>query len=205
MSEDGIIAQTRKSSTTHFYIPDESPLLSYIIRHQARWSGLADRYPIIQTQLQSLRTWSLVTTPKIQLYDGSSQIAHLFHDIQHEITRQWLLSINVFATHTFQEQIISDKIVSDYLGSLVQYVDDHHIMVHNYVAEWWLIMEQIRSYPGIEKLWELPAGDHALNIMIIWQIVYIVIYRGSPIGLKLSSPEFARAINFILSQTTLSS
>lgn len=201
MVEDGIIAQTKKSSTAHFRVPDESLLLSYIINHRDQRSKLEQQYTYIQTQLQSLRSWSLAQAPKIQLYEGASQMIKLFGDIKHTISQQHLLSITVFGTHTFQEQIVSHRTVSDYAHDFLTYLDQHHVTVHNHIAEGWLIMEQIRSYPGIEKLWDLPAGDNAINIFIIGQIIYLIIYRWQPVGLKISSPEFARAMNFILKQT----
>lgn len=205
MVDDGIIAQTRKSSTAHFWIPDESLLLSYISKHRDQRVSLAQQYPYIQTQLQSLRSWSIAQAPKIQLYEGTSQMTNLFGDIQHTISQQNLLSISVFGTHTFQEQIVSNNIVSDYAHDLLSYLDHHHVAVHNHIAEWWLIMEHIRSYPGIERLWDLPAWDNAINIFVVGQIIYLVIYRWSPVWLKISSPELARAMSFILKQTNLKS
>jgi len=62
-------------------------------------------------------------------------------------------------------------------------------------------MEQLKSYSHIEKISELPAGDNAINMFIIGQIVIIVIYKWQPVGLKIESPEFARALNFVLKQT----
>ncbi|USN56205.1 MAG: hypothetical protein H6766_03915 [Candidatus Peribacteria bacterium] len=62
-------------------------------------------------------------------------------------------------------------------------------------------MEQIRSYPGAEMLADLPAGDHAINIMIVGQIVFVVIYTSQPIGIRIGSPELSWALNFVLQQT----
>lgn len=201
MVDDGIIAQTKKSTITHFWIPDESLLLSYISKHHNKRQSLEQQYPYIQTQLQSLRSWSAAQAPKIQLYEGMSQMTNIFGDMKYTISQQNLLSITVFGTHTFQEQIVSNKVVSDYAHDFLTYLGNHHVAVHNHIAEGWLIMEQIRSYPGIDKLGELPAWDNAVNIIIIGQTIYLIIYRWSPVWLKISSPEFARAINFILKQT----
>jgi hypothetical protein len=53
----------------------------------------------------------------------------------------------------------------------------------------------------MNKLSELPAGDDAINIFIIGQTVCVVIYKWHPIGIKIGSPELARALHFVLQQT----
>gem|GEM_PF-6303120 len=62
-------------------------------------------------------------------------MTNIFGDMKHTISQQNLLSITVFGTHTFQEQIVSNKIVSDYAHDFLTYLGDHHVAVHNHIAE----------------------------------------------------------------------
>ena len=201
MINDGIVAQTKKSWTTHFWIPDSTLLLAYIQKQEQTRKNREAQFQHIQQELASLQENTVSYAPKIQFFEGEQQIKNLFALIPELIEQQNLLVLSIFWTHTFQEQIIANKTVSLYTQPLSQYLNDKNISITSYIAEGGLIMEQLKSYSHIEKISELPAGDNAINMFIIGQIVVIVIYKWQPVGLKIESPEFARALNFVLKQT----
>jgi len=201
MSEAGIIATTKKSGTLHFWIPDENLLLTYIQKKRQNRESLEWRYQEASKELQELRNTTQAQAPKIQLFEGKQQVSNLFTDIKNTILSQQLLALVVFGTHTFQEQITSYDTVSTFAQDLGSFLQENKVSITNYIAEWGLIMEEIRQYPGIERLWDLPAGDNAINIFVVWQVVYVVIYKWQPVWLKITSPEFARALHFVLKQT----
>jgi hypothetical protein len=59
-------------------------------------------------------------------------------------------------------------------------------------------MEQLRIIENYNTIDQLPAGNNAINLFLVGKIVYIIIYKDLPIGLKLESPELARALHFLL-------
>jgi hypothetical protein len=59
-------------------------------------------------------------------------------------------------------------------------------------------MEQLRVLDSFTALDQLPAGNNAINLFLVGQTVYIIIYKNLPIGIKLESPELARALHFLL-------
>lgn len=201
MVNDGIIAQTKKSWTTHFWIPESTLLLAYIKKQKQTRKTRETQFKHIQQEFASLQENNTSYAPKIQLFEGEQQIKNLFALIPKYINKQNLLTLSLFWTHTFQEQIIANKTVSLYAKDLSTYVKNKNIAITSYIAEGELIMEQLKSYPGIDKISELPAGDNAINIFIVGQIVFIVIYKWQPVGLKIESPELARALHFVLKQT----
>lgn len=201
MVNDWIIAHTKKSGTTHFRIPNERLLLSFAQKNRQHREKIEDRYEYVQTQFQELRADQQTSAPKIHLFEWKQQIKNLFDDMQTAIIQEQVLSIAVFGTHTFQEQITSHETVSSISEELNKFLIEKKITITNYIAEWWLVMEHIRQYPWIEKLWDLPAWDNAINIFIIWKIVYVVIYKWTPVWLKINSPELAWALHFVLRQT----
>jgi hypothetical protein len=79
-------------------------------------------------------------------------------------------------------------------------LEQHQTTLHSYIAEWELIMQHLKTHQSVDLLWELPAWDHAINLWIVGKQVYIVIYKDQPIGLKIESPELARALHFLLEQ-----
>jgi hypothetical protein len=44
----------------------------------------------------------------------------------------------------------------------------------------------------------LPAGANAINLFVIGKEVFLIIYKDEPIAIRFSSPEFARAMHFLL-------
>ena len=200
MADQGVVTHTKKSGVINFMIPEVSLLWSYIQQQQQLRSQRYEGYLSVRDQMQELRQQHSASTPKIQLYEWKKQLMNLCGDMQQSIIEQSLLSIAVFGTHTFQEQIVSDQTVVDYMGQFADFMQQNKIAVTNYIAEGWLVMEQITKYPGIEKLWELPAGDNAINIFVIGKVVYVVIYKGQPVWLKIASQELAWALHFVLKQ-----
>lgn len=199
--DEWLVAQTKHHGTAHFRIQDSTLLQSHIQRQQTKWTRDQETFVQLKASLDELRAGTSAHTPTIQLYEGKEQIRHLFIDIQKTITDQWLRSISTFGTATFQEQVVAHDMVADYAEGLIVFLREDQIMITNHIAEWWLTMEQLRSYPGADALAELPAGDHAINIMIVWQVVIVVIYASQPIGIRIGSPELAWALHFVLRQT----
>lgn len=196
----GLVSQTKQAGTTHFWIADSTLLQSHIQRQQTKREQEQETFVQLKSSLDQLRDGQQSVTPTIQLYEGKDQIRHLFTDIQQVIIDTDLRSIATFGTATFQEQVVSHDMVEDYAEGLIDFLQSEKILITNHVAEWWLTMEQLRKYPGVETLATLPAGDHAINMIIVGQIVYVVIYAKQPIGIRIGSPEFARALHFVLSQ-----
>jgi hypothetical protein len=46
----------------------------------------------------------------------------------------------------------------------------------------------------------LPAGQNSLMITIIWSVVYIMLFKQQPVGIKIESQELSDVINFLLKQ-----
>lgn len=75
------------------------------------------------------------------------------------------------------------------------------IALQSYLADGSLTMEHLTYLESIKSLGNLPAGNNAINIFIIWKVFYLIIFKEQPIGIKLESPEPARAMHFLLEQT----
>lgn len=119
----------------HFWIPHERLLLSFAQKNRQHREKIEDQYEYVQTQFQELRADKQTTAPKIHLFEGKQQIKNLFADMQASIIQEEVLSITVFGTHTFQEQIISHQTVGSVSDSLRNFLIDNNINITNYIAE----------------------------------------------------------------------
>lgn len=198
----GIMAESVTKWVTHFRIPSIELLQAYINRHQETRDHLGEQFPYIKSAFMNIPNHQQVTAPKIQLFEQTEGIRFLFDDMLHTITNEWLISIKIFATNTFETQMLSNTTIKTYAQDFFSQVKSQKILISSFIAEWSLIMEQLISWEKTaESIDTLPAWNNAVNLFLIWKTVYIIIYKELPIWLKLESPEFAWAMHFLLEQT----
>ncbi|MDP2670453.1 MAG: hypothetical protein Q8O99_06075 [bacterium] len=112
-----------------------------------------------------------------------------------------MLTIKFFGTNTFETQLLSSGTVKTYIGDFLKLLDQQRVTVQSYIADGSLIMEHLTISEAMQGIENLPAGNNAINFFVVGQIFYLLIYKETPIGLKLESPELARAMHFLLEQT----
>lgn len=195
----GIVAETIQQNVKHFRIPSLDLLKSHIERNKASRMKLESDYDIFKTQITQLDTNPLHSPPKIQLYEKISWIRALCQDMHNSIQTQWLITIKLFATNTFESQLQSAQTITPHLQWFFDWLSEKNISLTSYLAQWSLIMEHLSI---LESQWEalknLPAGANAINLFVIGKEVFLIIYKDEPIAIRFSSPEFARAMHFLL-------
>lgn len=197
----GIISSHTKSGTKQFWINSLDEIKLYATSQQQKRQRTAQEFDTIKAELESTISPHHTHTPNIHLYEWSTQLKKLFGDMQTQITQQQLLSIKVFGTHTFQEQVTAPHTVDHFAQEFGTFIHNKNISITSHIAMWGLVLEQLAHYEWYEHLAQLPAGDNAINIFLVGQIAYIVIYKGQPVGLKIESPELCWALHFVLDQT----
>ncbi|MDP2670460.1 MAG: hypothetical protein Q8O99_06115 [bacterium] len=58
-------------------------------------------------------------------------------------------------------------------------------------------MEQISKTTNIQNLSDLPAGNASVNIFVVGKILYLVIFRDIPFGIKIDSEDVANTMHFL--------
>lgn len=197
----GIMAETVTKGVAHFWIPSLELLQAYIQRHQTTRTTLEEQFPYIKSAFMNIPNHQHFSAPKIQLFEQTDGLRFLFADILQTITQQQLITIKLFATNTFETQILSNTTIKTYAQDFFSTLHKQNITMSSYIAEWSLIMEHLTIRDQNKSLDSLPAGNNAINLFLVGQSVYIIIYKELPIGLKLDSPEFAWAMHFLLEQT----
>ncbi len=58
-------------------------------------------------------------------------------------------------------------------------------------------MESIGKARDIDELRNLPAANESIQIILAGGVVYVVIFRDLPFGIKFASEEFAQTLHFL--------
>jgi hypothetical protein len=60
-----------------------------------------------------------------------------------------------------------------------------------------MLMENISKTYDIEIIEKLPASNSAINIFLVWNIIYIIIFKDSPFWIKIESEDLAYTFHFL--------
>ncbi len=196
--EKWIILETTRKSVKHFWIPSVDLLEQYVEKQELKRGELKYQFDYIKTEFQEIKPTHISNAPKLAIYQWKNQIQNIFTDIKKTIDNEQLLSIQFFWTNTFQEQISSSETTQKLMNNFNDYLKSKKINIESTTAEWWLVMEQLFTQSWSSEIIDLPAGNNATNIFVVGKTLYIIIYKNTPIGIRLESPEVTRAFSFLL-------
>lgn len=196
MVDEWIVLTTEKKWVKHFFIPDLSLLKNYVSSKKEKIEKLENNYDLIANELLQYNN-NYSSIPKITLFDWIDWIKNLYNDIYDTTIKKWYLVIKFFATNTFSSQISINETIKDYYWGLFTKLHRHKIIIDTYLWNWDLILEQIYKTNSIQNLWDLPAWNSAINIFIIWEYVYIIIFKDVPFWIKIDSEDLANVMHFL--------
>ena len=78
------------------------------------------------------------------------------------------------------------------------------ITLESYIGTGSLIMERIEKEADISILESLPSTDSSTHVFVVGTIVYIIIYKDKPIGIRLDSKHFAHVLHLLLDNVVTS-
>ena len=191
-----IVLTSEKNWIRQFFIPDLSLLKNYVSEKKEKFQSLEDNYSIIENELQQYSN-KISYIPKISLFDGFDGIKNLYNDIYETAIKKWYFIIKFFATNTFSSQLNVNNTIKDYYDNLFQKLQKKKILIDAYIWNWDLILEQIYKTSSVQNLEDLPAGNSSLNLFIVWECVYILIFKEIPFGIKFDSEDFSNVMHFI--------
>lgn len=197
LSKSNIVSETMIWWVKHFFIPDITTLRKYSQDQKDKFSKLENEFEKIQTELIHINQIKYSRLPKITIFDWFEGIKNIYSDILNNIYSHWYISIKLFASNTFESQIEVDPDVRKYDNDFFEKLKLNKITVDTYLGNWLITMEHISKTIDINSLKNLPAGNSAINIYIVWKIVYIIIFKDIPFGIKIDSEDLAYAMHFI--------
>lgn len=199
MMRHGLVAETTLHGTKQFYIPDKA-VLRHQIEHQQQTLQVKEQLlPQIEQELAKIESDRISPLPAMRFFQWKDEFWQLVDDMIAVIERYDYKLIRCFATNTLESQTGS-QVFGSYAHDLLQYFDTHQIGVELYLGNGILLLEQMIKTYDKTLLHDLPAGQNSLMITIIWSVVYIMLFKQHPAGIKIESQELSDVINFLLKQ-----
>ena len=204
MTKEGIISETQKWWITHFFIPDIWVLKRYISRKEQKLKKLDDNFSVIESEFSEYDQKRYAWAPKISLFDGVESIKNIYQDIYDTAIKNWYFVIKFFASNTFETQVSVNNTLKDYYQDIFEKLKKNKVNIETYLWNWVLIMEQISKTTNTDNLSNLPAGNSAINIFVVWESVYIIIFKQNPFGIKIDSEDLANTMHFMMENLKIS-
>lgn len=197
MTKKGIINHTKKKGVSHFFIPWPQVLQSYLHQQKSQFEQLEQVLPDIEQELLQYETQRYPHLPKISLYDGIDGIQSLYNNIYETVISNKYLVIKFFASNTFESQTSVHMTLKNYYQNIFQKLKKKKVTIDTYLGNGILIMEQITKTNNIGNLSDLPAGNSAVNIFVVGKIIYLIIFKDIPFGIKIDSEDVANTMHFL--------
>lgn len=197
MAREGLISQTKKKWVTQFWIKDPHMLFGALDRQKQELEKMSEQQEDISQWLVQFESHRYPHLPKISLYDGVAWMTSLYQDIYDTAMRNNYLVIKFFASNTFESQTSVDTTIKDYAKDTFTKLKKKNVTVETFLGNGILIMEHISKTTHIENLADLPAGNSAINIFVVGKVLYLIIFKDIPFGIKIDSEDVANTMHFL--------
>lgn len=178
-----------------FFVSDLSGLKEKIQERERQIAFLHEEQNHVFSALTDLSKSDLAL-PEVRIFEWES-ISNLFRDILSSIESKGLKSIRMFASNSYDEQSRSSGLsrsVTDFFDTL----KSKKILVESFIGTGTLIMERIEKIAGYDALESLPQTDSSTHVLVVGSVVYVIIYKDKPIGIRLDSKHFAHVLHLLL-------
>ena len=125
------------------------------------------------------------------------EVCKVINDIYDTTIKYQYLVIKFFATNTFDAQVSVGKKLKDYYENIFAKLQKQKVLVEAYLGNGVMIMEQISKTTNIQNLSELSAGNSTMNIFVVGEVVYLIIFKELPFGIKIDSRDFSSVMHFL--------
>lgn len=197
LSKQWLISETIKNWVKHFFITDLWVLKKHIQSKITNYEKLDNEFESIKSQLLKPENNLLKSTPKITIFDSIDWINNLYNDILEYLKINNYICIKLFASNTFESQANIHSDIKKYSKNFFNSLKENKITVETYLGNWIITMEKISRTIDFMNLYKLPASNSAVNIYIVWKIVYIIIFKEIYFGIKIDSEDLAHTMHFI--------
>jgi len=200
LTKENLVSETQKNWIKNFFITDVSILKKYVKNKIKYFEELNSNLDLVEIELKRVNQNMKSQIPKISIFDWINWIKNLFEDIFEVVDKNNYISIKLFASNTLDSQMSWVKKLNDFWDDLFNNLKNKKVSVETFIWNWMEIMENInvKTEINLENLKNLPAWNSSINIFVVGQIVYLVIFKESPFWIKIESEDFAQSMHFIL-------
>lgn len=197
LSKENLVYETHKWWIKHFFIPNIEILKTYSEKKIKKFQNLQNDYEKVKTELLEFENKKDKNIPKISIFDSNVWITNMHNDIIETTLKNWYISIRLFASNTIDSQVqVADNLKESSIN-LFKELKNKKINIETYLWNWIMLMENISKTYDIWIIEKLPASNSAINIYLVWSIIYIIIFKDSPFWIKIESEDLAYTFHFL--------
>lgn len=193
-----LVAEHIRSGVKHFFIANKEVLRNKIEEKKKSILKQEKLLPQIERKLEWLDETRVSPIPKMQFFEWSEWIMSLFTDIIHITKEKKYKTIKCISSNTFESLSVNNKNLGEFTGWFFEELQQWWIKVEAHLWSGVLMLEQIIKSYNHEDVRNLSVWNNSLSLFIVWEIVYLIIFKQVPFGIKLESSEFADLMHFML-------
>lgn len=187
--------KTTARGVSSFFVVEESILADRVEKEKKKAFMLQESRPTFLARLQQSRQISSLA-PAMTLYDGVAGIKNLYDDILREIQKNEYCVITFFTSKTLDSYALTPKTLSDYYQAFFTDLEKQGIRVQIRIGQGISLMENIVYTTALKDILDVPAGNSAINIFVVGQVVYYIVFEEYPAGVKIASKALANGMHF---------
>lgn len=193
-----LIAEHIRWNVKHFFVANKEVIRNKIEEEKKNILKQEKLLPKIEKELDNLDESRVSPIPKMRFFEWQDAMINLFKDILLIVKQKWYKTIKCITSNTFESLSINNKNLSEYTWDFFEELEKNKIKIESYLWSGILTLEQmIKSYDVLD-IENLSVWNNSLNFFIVWETVYLMIFKQVPFGIKLESPEFADLMHFML-------
>ena len=197
LSEHWLISTTEKSGIKNFFVDDMIKIKRLVEQKRKKYESMEEDFFDIQTELAQFDQRLQWSAPKIALYDSIEGMKNIYEDIIQEIEKKWYISIKFFASNLAYSAWWDKGKLKNYSDDFFNILKNKKIFLDTFLWNWVMLMESIWKAINYEQIENLPASNSAINIYIVWEVMYIMIFKEIPFGIKIESSELSNTLHFL--------
>ncbi|MFA6992700.1 MAG: helix-turn-helix domain-containing protein [Candidatus Gracilibacteria bacterium] len=191
-----ILAHSKKNGITVFYLKKISDIEGYLNEQKKKMNELSIEYKKLTPEIAAFQG-SVQEVPKIQIYEGHSQLETFYNDIVNRAVEQHLLLIRILGSNTFSQKL-ERKELGEIIENFKKNMAEKKIEADIFIAQGNLTREWISELHNLADMEKLPAAGGATNVILVGDSVFVISFRDFPVGLRIDHPDIAQTMHFLL-------
>ncbi len=149
--------------------------------------------------MKDLNNQIIKEKPSIILFEGIDGVKNLYKDIISQVKKQWLKSIKFFSSNTLENRGVN--MFKEYYPDFFDILKQLWVGVQTYLGNGIEILETITKAKSDDiDLWKLPAGNSTLQVFVVGDVIYIIIFKQIPYWIKIEFEELAQLFHFLFNK-----
>ena len=193
-----LISENIKNWVKHFFVANKDVLRQKITEEKRELEKQEKLLPEIEKELSLLDNSRISPIPKMRFFEAEEGILNLFKDILFEVKEKKYSTIKCISANTFESMSTNNKNLEDLTWDFFSELKWNSIKIQWFLATWIMTLEQIIKSENIVDIEKLSVWNNSLNFFIVWEIIYLIIFKQVPFWMKIESSEFADLMHFML-------